>query len=93
MPNTSSALDIFIAEPSPRSAVLLAISDHHSGGMVDHEFVSQLRKAERQLQFLQNWRDAKLLAELHNGDENTPELQQANYRHAELRALHLLLNS
>lgn len=81
----------------PASAVARAISDHYVSDPlnrpVDRELIDQLKIAQRQLELLQAWKDAKLLADLHVGDGNTSDEQQTEYKSRELAALKALSNS
>lgn len=95
MPTHTSPLSAFTAEPTPLHAVTLAIADgmaQRQAG-IDWDYIAQLRKAALWLERLQEWRDAKLLNDLHIGDMNTNAEDQAAYAARETRALHLLLNS
>lgn len=94
MSNISPALANFTAEPTPRTAIKLAIADHvGAANLIDHDFVYELGKAYRQLELLQSWKDAKLLADLYVGDGNTSDEDQTRYKSCELAARKALSNS
>lgn len=84
--------DTYTASPSPLNAVELAIADVRANGVSNWTYIGHLRAAARQLDLLQVWKDAKLLADLYRNTEGT-ENQYAELCAAERLALKNLNNS